>query len=277
MSREVTRFKIRNAKGDVVAVHVRVDTSTGKRVWWEQPDGTKGLPDGIGVADLPLFGSELARTIPITDYIVITAGETAAPALRAGGIPALATVTGAATAPTPKALSQVAYANKFILWPDNDSMGRDHMKAVARNLFLAGAREVRIITYDPVTKEAIWPKGFDAADMVTPETARTVLQWLNEDWGSKARRTSAGRAQSRTAKPLITVRGGSPGVSQALLDVFGLSIAPGKSGRCPMHEDRTASLWVTKKDDRAICMAGCAWGKPGVTTADIRAVTRSAP
>ena len=280
MGSQTTRFKICDHRGKVIAVHCRKDFSDGtKKVWWETPEGGIGLPEGVGVTDLPLFGSELARTIPVTKAMVITEGEKAALALRAGGIPALATVTGAATVPTPKALIGVAYVNKFILWPDNDKAGKDHMKALARNLFIAGAREIHILNYDPATEDARWPKGYDAADVVIPETAKSILKWMLDDWGTKARRPSARESQGAKADPLDTVivvrsQRDDGSVSLALRDVFGMDATPGKSARCPMHDDRAASLSVLRDDLRAICHAPCEWGAPGVTASDIRKLSK---
>jgi hypothetical protein len=272
---QTTRFRVCNTRGEVRAIHVRQDMDEGiKRIWWEGPDGSTGLPDGIGVTDLPLFGSELVKTIPITKSIVVCEGEKAALALRTGGIPALATVTGAATAPTPKALKPVALGAKFILWPDNDPAGLKHMKLLAQNLFLAGAVGVQIIQYDPTAEDAVWPKGFDAADVVTPETARTVLAWLVEDWAKKARRTTPRTTKDTTSEPTdtitVTKQRDKGSVTSALSDTFGLDAVPGKSVRCPMHDDRAASLSVLADDLRVICHADCLWSSPGVTASQIR-------
>ena len=278
MPRSVTRYKVRNHRGVLIAVHGREDNEDGtKRVWWEQPDGTPGLPKGVGVVDLPLFGSELVKTIPVNKALVVCEGEKDALALRAGGIPALATVTGAATAPTPKAMAYVAWAARFILWPDADKAGLDHMKMVAQNLWLAGARHVQIIRYKP-GDGAEWGKGFGAADVVTPDTAKVVLGWLVEDWASTARRPSARKANEPTPDDgdvIVVGRQMDKGsVTGALMEAFGLHATPGKSVQCPMHDDRSASLSVLRDDLRAICYAPCQWGTPGVTASDIRAAKK---
>jgi hypothetical protein len=45
----VMRYRISDASGALVVIHCRQDGPDGKRMWWEQPDGTSGL----GV--IPLF------------------------------------------------------------------------------------------------------------------------------------------------------------------------------------------------------------------------------
>lgn len=67
-----TRYRICDAAGVLVAVHVRQDFSYGspKRFSWERPDGTRGL-NGIPTAELPLYGSEhLAQLRPDAGVIV---------------------------------------------------------------------------------------------------------------------------------------------------------------------------------------------------------------
>jgi hypothetical protein len=271
-----TRFKVCDHKGNVVAIHVRVDEPDGtKKIWWEAPDGSTGLPAGVGVTDLPLFGSELVRTIPLGKSLVVTEGEKAALALRAGGVPALATVTGAATAPTPKALRAVALGARFILWPDNDKAGVAHMKMLGQNLFLAGALGVTII--DIAMAGGQWPKGYDAADVVTPETARILLGWMVEDWPIKARRPSARKQISAEVEAeggiaiTLTAQRDKGSVTAALHEAFGMDTAPGRNVKCPMHDDRAASLSVLKDDLRVICHAPCVWATPGVTASEIKA------
>jgi len=58
-----TRYRIRDASGALVAVHCRQDGPDGKRLWWEQPDGTPGL-GGLPTHRLPLYGIERLRACP---------------------------------------------------------------------------------------------------------------------------------------------------------------------------------------------------------------------
>ncbi len=78
-----TRYEIRDAAGDLVAVHCRVDNRDGKQMWWEQPDGTKGL-GGLPLADLPLYGIE---RLDGRSIVVVCEGEKAAAALHRSGHP----------------------------------------------------------------------------------------------------------------------------------------------------------------------------------------------
>ena len=129
-----TRYEIFD--GDtLLAVHMREDRPEGKKVWWELPDGTKGLA-GFPIADLPLFGMrDLAVDAP---DIVICEGEKAAAALQSRGIAALGTVTGASSCPSASVFKPLKGRNA-VLWPDNDAVGRKHMEKVAKVLGEVGA------------------------------------------------------------------------------------------------------------------------------------------
>ena len=99
-TREV-RHPVRDPAGQVVALHCRVvDATTGKKtgpVWWELPDGTRGL-NGVRVEGLPLFvpekGAPLADLLDGSELILVE-GEPAAAALAWCGLAVVATVTGA--------------------------------------------------------------------------------------------------------------------------------------------------------------------------------------
>jgi hypothetical protein len=149
-----TRYEIRDASGDLVAVHCRVDNRDGKQMWWEQPDGTKTL-GGQPLADLPLYGIERLDGRAI---VVVCEGEKAASALTDFGIPAVGTVTGAAATPGHAALAELT-GRTVILWPDADEVGRAHMDRVGTGL--AGiASDVRLIDW------ADAPEHGDAADFI---------------------------------------------------------------------------------------------------------------
>ena len=95
MAASVTRYEVRDASGDLAAVHCRQDGPDGKRLWWELPNGSKGL-NGLPLADLPLYGVHL---LDGRSTVVICEGEKAAQALQAAGVPAVGSVTGAAATP----------------------------------------------------------------------------------------------------------------------------------------------------------------------------------
>ena len=147
-----TRYEIRDATGDLVAFHCRVDNRDGKQMWWEQPDGTRGL-GGQPLADLPLYGIERLDGRAI---VVVCEGEKAATALQSAGIPAVGTVTGASATPGHGALAELT-GRSVILWPDADDVGRAHMERVGAGL--AGiAADIRRIDWPDA------PNHGDAAD-----------------------------------------------------------------------------------------------------------------
>jgi hypothetical protein len=136
-----TRYEIRDAAGDLVAVHCRLDGREGKQMWWEQPNGAPGL-GGVPLADLPLYGIERLDGRAV---VVVCEGEKAAAALADFGIPAVGTVTGASATPGHAALAELT-GRTVILWPDGDDVGRAHMDRVGAGL--AGiAADVRRIDW----------------------------------------------------------------------------------------------------------------------------------
>jgi putative DNA primase/helicase len=167
----VTRYKIRDAAGELIAVHSRRDLADGgKQLWWEMPDGTKGL-GGMPLSDLPLYGFEKLGDWPAT--VVIVEGEKAAAALVASGIPALGTVTGASSCPGPAVMAELTGRGP-ILWPDNDEVGRKHMDRVAASLADVVA-SVRVIDWPEA------PEHGDAADFLAAGKTADDVRILIED------------------------------------------------------------------------------------------------
>jgi hypothetical protein len=153
--KETTRYEVHDVAGDLVAVHVRQDLDDGsKRIWWEQPDGRRGL-NGTPAHALPLWGTEKSPTWP-AGSVVICEGEKAAAAVMSTGKPALATY-GADHRPEPAAL-EVLRGREVILWPDADAPGLAHMQDMAKRLDGIAA-SVRWVTPPEGS-----PKGYDAAD-----------------------------------------------------------------------------------------------------------------
>jgi hypothetical protein len=169
----ITRYQIRDETGDVVAIHAREDFTDGreKRVWWERPDGKLGL-DGRKVETLPLYGID--KVSADATMIIITEGEKAADALMLNGIAALGTVTGAGKVPGDDALRPLL-GREVVLWPDNDDVGRGHMKWIGAALLRLGHTDVRLIDW-----KAAPPKG-DAADLFALEGARDEFDVLVEE------------------------------------------------------------------------------------------------
>ncbi len=127
MSRREIRYRICNAEGTAVAVHVRRDFGDGSKTFvWELPDGTCGL-GGLPLEQLPLYGAEDIREWGAEEPVLVVEGEKARDALKCCGIRALATVTGALSCPGRQAV-ELLRGRAVILWPDNDEPGRAHMR-----------------------------------------------------------------------------------------------------------------------------------------------------
>ncbi len=151
------RHTLRNEAGEVVAVHARTTFDDGtKRVWWERPNGTKGL-GGTKIADLPLYG---VHEVNGAAEVVLCEGETARDALAGIGVAAVGTVTGAEGTPSEAALRPLLKIPRVRLWPDNDQPGRGHMDSIAARLVAMGHPDVRVIGWTDVPPKA------DAADLI---------------------------------------------------------------------------------------------------------------
>jgi hypothetical protein len=152
-----TLYELRGEDGRLVAVHHRLDTPSGKSLWWTLPGGAKGL-GGLRAADLPLYGVD---RLDGAGEVIVVEGEKACEALRALGIPAVGTVTGASGTPGDDALRPLL-GRVVYLWPDADEPGRGHMARIARRLLALGAapEQVRLIEWPEA------PPGGDAADYV---------------------------------------------------------------------------------------------------------------
>jgi DNA-binding HxlR family transcriptional regulator len=160
-----TRYEIRDRDGTLVAVHVRIDTPNGKRMWWER-DGRKGLA-GLRPTDLPLYG---VHRLGDAREVIVVEGEKAADALLALGLPAVGTVCGASTTPSEDVLRPLVDRVVF-LWPDNDEPGRAHMTRIAERLHALGCQDLRWVEWDEA------PESGDAADAV-PRGGRALVDQL---------------------------------------------------------------------------------------------------
>ncbi len=265
----VRTYRVCDGAGTVQAIHERHDLPTGKDMVWRSPEGAYTL-HGRRVDSLPLYRSERVPAWPLDAWIIVTEGESDCDALLACDVPALGTVTGAASCPTVDALADVARGRRFVTWPDNDDAGRAHMAAVGANLYRAGALAVRTIIYTPTAVP--WAKGAGARDLIgdaEPATGAMVIGWALEDWSLPVSRPG----------PLVTisepaVRGPwDPGSVSAALAARGVRNAkPGRTVRCPRHDDRAASLSILADDRRAICKGSCGWSGRGVIAADVLAM-----
>ncbi|MBI2304631.1 MAG: DUF3631 domain-containing protein [Chloroflexi bacterium] len=156
---KVTRYEIRNAQGQLEAIHERVDKPDGSKTFmWHGPDGSLAL-GGRAVSSLPLYGSEkLAQPGP-GSRVVVVEGEKAAASLMARGIPAVGTVCGAGVTPDSEVLR---YLLPFavILWTDNDEPGRQHMAKIAAELRALGHHSIKVVSWPEA------PEKGDAADFL---------------------------------------------------------------------------------------------------------------
>ncbi len=173
-----TRYEVRDRDGLLVALHCRRDPpGRDKVIWWELPDGRKGLkPAGLTPAALPLYGIDqvaevVERSAQTADgtraTVVVVEGEKARDALDGIGVLAVGTVTGATTTPAVGALEELVGCNAC-LWPDNDEVGRQHMAEIGHRLVALGV-PTRVLTWPEAP-----PKG-DAADFVAAGLGREAL------------------------------------------------------------------------------------------------------
>jgi hypothetical protein len=163
----VRRYELRDASGVLVAIHERREREDGSKSFvWRQPDGSLGLA-GTPVGDLPLYAIERLDASPT---VVLVEGEKAAEALRAIGVQAVGTVTGASA--TPGAIPLADLTGRYVfVWADNDAVGRSHMQRIGAGL--AG-----------IAADASWidwldaPAHGDAADFIAAGGTREDVEAL---------------------------------------------------------------------------------------------------
>ena len=147
-------WQIRDVGGRLHATLLRF---ADKSFAWRGPAGQSGL-DGVGVENLPVYLAETLSRIPNDTMVLVVEGCKAAEALRRSAIAVVASITGAAGTPNRQVLKVLA-GRPVCLWPDNDDIGRDHMRRIGE-LLLDIAAEVWWI--EPGDR---LPVGGDAADV----------------------------------------------------------------------------------------------------------------
>lgn len=157
-------YEIRDVDGRLQATHVRTDRPDGKQFRWVNVNGKNGL-GGRSQNTLPLYNTHRLRTWPTTDPVLIVEGEKTADHITSAGLPCLATL-GASTVPDASALA-VLRDRDIVLWSDDDTPGREHMRRVAEALHDL-AIPCRMITSQGETKD-------DACDLV-PVADRLVIE-----------------------------------------------------------------------------------------------------
>jgi hypothetical protein len=257
------RYPIREPnRGEIVAYHCREDGPGGKRMWWEQPNGTPGL-GGMPTEDLPLYGAAAAGRWDVDRPVVVVEGEKAAHALAQAGWQAVGTGTGAAGCPSRESLMVLA-GMEAVLWPDADEAGRGHMRRVATAIGVPGeivGHAVRWIEWPDA------PAGGDAADALAAGVdVAALVAAAGPVWGDPppddeppppAPRRSAAPSRLSGRWPIERFNA-AVGVSDVLAREYGLHVTPGRTVRCPAHDDRHASLSVLPDDKRVYCHApGC--------------------
>src|SRR5712692_7126284 len=130
--RLVKTYRICNEGGSVVALHERGEgpdhgkhDANGakiqqKRMFWRLPGRDGYGLGGLQPSALPLYGSEHLLGLPDRATVVLGEGEPAADAVRALGVPAVGTVTGAGGMPSDDVLRPLLRFN-IVLWPDEDT------------------------------------------------------------------------------------------------------------------------------------------------------------
>ncbi|HEX9412353.1 MAG TPA: hypothetical protein VF916_02525 [Ktedonobacterales bacterium] len=97
------RFRLYDADGALVGVHVRIDYRRGdgareKRLYWEQHNGRRSV-------DMPLYNLPELLMTPKGSPVYVTEGESACESLTMRGVLAVGTVTGAHAIPCDASLS----------------------------------------------------------------------------------------------------------------------------------------------------------------------------
>jgi len=145
------RYPVIDGKGEVIAVHMRQDLADGgKRVWWERPDGTRGLPEGMKLTQLPLYRAHMLQDSP-TAPVIICEGEKDADACVDAGFLALGTY-GADVIPEEDVLRPLK-GHRVYVWPDNDAAGEKHGNAVAERLAMMGI-DVTVLRWEDAPEKA---------------------------------------------------------------------------------------------------------------------------
>ena len=107
-------------------------------MWWETAEGASGL-GGLKTSELPLYGIQRLSDFAVDAPICLVEGEKAADSLVARGVPALGTVCGASATPTSEVLNVLVHRD-VVLWPDNDTVGQQHMDRIAAILHDLGSK-----------------------------------------------------------------------------------------------------------------------------------------
>ena len=243
---KITNYLVKDNRGILVAIQQRRDSEDGRKVvLWQNAQGDYGLSTPL--KELPLYGSEhivcVAQDIPI----IITEGPKACDALLKLGIPSLGTVTGAALIPETKVLEVLSHRS-IILWPDNDTIGREHMNRLGI-LAQEHMTDIWIVQWHTLLK------GADAFDLVLDLkcNVRQIRRWINhhilhwQPFPMAEKKSPLGRKTQ---------------MDISIVDVVSKFLTLRKNGNttwvaiCPWHLETTASLTFFAENDSYYCF-GC--------------------
>lgn len=177
----VKSYTVKDASGREIAVHERWEGEAGKSFLWKHPNGKYSRNGDIKPETLPLHGAELVAGWPEGCEIALVEGETPAEALRAAGVRALGTVTGAKSIPN-RDILEIFRGHPVTLWADGDPAGHEHMQRVGSSLD-GIATEVRWYEWQDPPENV---KGPDAADhpAVKGGEPEMVEELTRELWGA---------------------------------------------------------------------------------------------
>ncbi len=194
-SPDITRYRIIDEHGEVLAEHCRRNDARRKKMWWER-NGNLGQ-GGLRAKALPLYRLPDLLASSTDELVFVCEGERAADALAEHGFVALGTVCGASAIPERQVFEPLA-DRRVVLWPDNDDEGRRHMEGVAAQLTAVGAKPC-LLTWENA------PDKGDAADFFAAGGTADQVRQLAETASDRAHLFPAGASG----------KGGSPSVCAA--------------------------------------------------------------
>lgn len=248
-------YEIRDLKGELIAVHVRIDQLDGSKTFHWLRNGRKGL-GGLKTALLPLYGSQHLNALPDGATVVVVEGEKAADSLWERGVIAVGTVCGANVVPEDAVLEPLVRLDP-VLWADNDPPGQKHMELIARALRRLGGKP-RWVEW------AGAPEKGDAADFAgTTEELQALIREA-QPWEPSWPGVFSARELLETRFPPpawvvpelipagLTILAGKPKVGKSWL-VLGLSLAVAHGGRAlgQIPVERGDVLYLALEDTRA--------------------------
>jgi hypothetical protein len=160
------KWPYQNARGETIAYAVRFDPPSGRgkviryislrETGWQ----IRGIPEPRPPYRLPDILSIKER-----DCLVIAEGEKTADAAVRCGLVATTSAGGAEAAnKTDWALLEPRTWRRIVILPDNDPAGERYADDVARHLWAAGARDIRVVRLVDYATEL--PPGGDLADVI---------------------------------------------------------------------------------------------------------------